>query len=58
MFLMGLEFYLQVAGKSMDVVSSVEQMIVMDEHAIHLEVKKQEIRRKTENGDPTQAAAV
>jgi hypothetical protein len=40
MFLMGLEFYLQVAGKSMDVVSSVEQMIVMDEHAIHLEVKK------------------
>jgi len=40
MLLMGLEFYLQFAEKSMDVVSSPEQMLVMDEHAIQVGAKK------------------
>jgi len=40
MLLMGLEFYLQVAEKSMEVVSSPEQMLVMDEHVIQVGAKK------------------
>jgi hypothetical protein len=40
MLLMGLEFYLQVAEKSKDVVSSTEQMLVMDEHVIQVGAKK------------------
>jgi hypothetical protein len=38
MFVMGLEFYLQVAGKAMGVVSSAEQMVVMDEQVNNVEV--------------------
>jgi hypothetical protein len=55
-FIVGLGFYLQVAGKSMDILSSVEQMIVMDEHVIQLEVKKYGSRRKM--GTQTQAATI
>jgi hypothetical protein len=36
----------------MDAVSSVEQMIVMDEHAVQLEAKKQRIRTKKDSMEP------